>query len=126
MRIHSPSMAAPWIVFLLLILGSPLRPAYSGQSPAAISADNFDGPAELPRENVKSSLSDTPAGGKTWTVRSGQNLEQVLAGASCGDIVQLQAGITLSGSFVLPNKSCDDAHWIILRTSAPDSSLPRE
>ena len=57
---------------------------------------------------------------------SGQSLEQALATASCGDIIQLQAGATFAGNFVLPNKSCNDAHWIIIRTSAPDSSLPPE
>jgi hypothetical protein len=59
-------------------------------------------------------------------VRSGQSIEQALSSASCGDIIQLQAGATFSGSFVVPAKSCDDSHWIILRTNAPDSSLPPE
>ena len=59
-------------------------------------------------------------------VSSGQSLEQVLASASCGDIIQLQAGATFSGNFVVPDKNCDDAHWIIIRTSASDSSLPPE
>ncbi len=59
-------------------------------------------------------------------VGPGQSLKQVFASASCGDIIQLQAGATFSGNFVVPDKSCDDAHWIIIRTSAPDSSLPAE
>ena len=126
MQISSRCMAAPWVVFLLLILASPLRAATSGQSSMQSNGKNFDGPAELPRVYVKSSLKDTPAGGKTWMVRSGQSVEQVLASASCGDIIQLQAGATFSGSFVVPDKSCDDSHWIIIRTSAPDSSLPAE
>jgi len=125
MKISGRWMAAPWVVFLLLILASPLRAATSGQSSAS-NSKNSDGPAELPREYAKSSLKDTPAGGKTWMVRSGENLELVLASASCGDIIQLQAGATFSGKFVVPAKSCDDSHWIIIRTSAPDSSLPPE
>ena len=124
MQISSRCMAAPWAVFLLLIQASPLPAATSGQSSTASKGKNFDGPAELPREYVKSSLKDTPAGGKTWMVRPGQSLEQVLAGASCGDIIQLQAGATFSGNFAIPAKSCDDSHWIIIRTSASDSSLP--
>jgi hypothetical protein len=124
MQISSRHLAASWVVFLLLILASPFR-ATSDQS-STPSNGNYDGPAELPREYVKSSLKDTPAGGKTWTVGSGQSLEQVLAGASCGDIIQLQAGAAFDGNFVIPAKSCDDAHWIIIRTSAPDSSLPPE
>jgi hypothetical protein len=31
-----------------------------------------------------------------------------------------------SGNFTVPALSCDDAHWIIIRTSAPDSALPPE
>ncbi|MGA7768356.1 MAG: hypothetical protein WCA27_19305, partial [Candidatus Sulfotelmatobacter sp.] len=119
-------MTAPWVIFLLLILASPIRAATSGQSSTPSNAKNFDGPAELPREYAKSSLKDTPAGGKTWMVGPGQSLKQVFASASCGDIIQLQAGATFSGNFVVPDKSCDDAHWIIIRTSAPDSSLPAE
>jgi hypothetical protein len=126
MQIPSRCTAAPWVVFLLLLLASPLRAATSEQSSAPSNSKNFDGPAELPREHVKTSLKDTPAGGKTWTVSSGQSLEQVLAGASCGDTIQVQAGATFSGNFVIPAKSCDDSHWIIIRTSAPDSSLPPE
>src|ERR1700692_4551262 len=72
------------------------------------------------------SLKDPPAGGKTWMVRSGENLNQVLGTAACGDVIQLQAGATFSGTVTLPAKNCDDAHWIILRTSASDSSLPPE
>jgi hypothetical protein len=59
-------------------------------------------------------------------VRSGQSLEQVFASASCGDTIQLQAGATFSGNFVIPAKNCDDSHWIIIRTSVPDSSLTPE
>jgi len=118
--------AASWVVFLLLILASPLRAATSDHSSTTVNSKNFDGPAELPREYVQSSLKDTPAGGKTWAVGPERSLEQVLAGASCGDVIQLQAGATFSGNFVIPAKSCDDSHWIIIRTSAPDSSLPPE
>jgi hypothetical protein len=116
-------ITALWVVSVLLILTCAFRVESWAQSS---KSNPFDGPAELPREHVKSSLKDTPAGGKTWTVSSGQSLEQALATASCGDIIQLQAGATFTGNFVLPNKSCNDAHWIIIRTSAPDSSLPPE
>jgi hypothetical protein len=109
--------------FLVLTLACSL--SAMGQS-SQLTANNFDGPAELPREYVKSSLKDTPAGGKTWSVRSGQSLESALASASCGDVITLQAGATFSGNFMIPNKSCDDSHWIIIRTSAADSSLPAE
>src|ERR1700686_4613900 len=118
-------MAAFGVVSLLLILAFSLHAVTLPQSSAS-DGQNFDGPAELPTEYVKSSLKDTPAGGKTWLVKSGQNLAQVLASASCGDVIQLQAGATFGGNLVIPAKNCDDAHWIILRTSAPDSSSPPE
>jgi hypothetical protein len=128
MKISSWGMDGRWVGFLLLVLVSALHAATAipGQSSTASDSKNFDGPAELPREYVKSSLKDTPASGKTWMVRSGQSFEQVLAGASCGDIIQLEAGATFNGNFVIPDKKCDDSHWIIIRTSAPDSSLPPE
>jgi hypothetical protein len=126
MNISSRCFAAPWVVCSLLILAFLLRAATLGQSSPLSNGGKSDGPAELPREYAKSSLKDTPAGGKTWMVRSGQSLEQVLASASCGDILELQAGATFSGLFAVPGKKCDDSHWIIIRTSSSNSSLPPE
>jgi len=74
---------------------------------------------------VESSLRATPAPGKTLTVRAGDDASQALSKAACGDIVQLQAGATFR-NLLLPEKKCDDSHWIIIRTSAPDSKLPKE
>jgi hypothetical protein len=113
-----------WVVLFPLLLVSRLSLA-TGQSSGS-NGRNFDGPAELPREHIESALKDTPANGKTWTVRSGENLEQVFSRAACGDIIQLQAGATFTGNFQLPDKHCDDSNWIIIRSSAPDSSLPPE
>lgn len=73
-----------------------------------------------------SSLKDTPANGKTLTVHKGEDPERVINKAACGDVVELQAGATFSGNITFPAKNCDDSHWIIVRTSAPDSSLPPE
>jgi hypothetical protein len=98
--------------------------AGSAQTPSA--AGTFDGPAELPRLHVKSSLADTPAPGKVRMVHAGDNLEEAFSQASCGDTLKLEAGSAFTGHFVLPAKHCDDAHWIIIRTSAPDSALPLE
>jgi hypothetical protein len=86
----------------------------------------FDGPAELPRLFIQSSLAATPAPGQTIVVNAGGNFQAALNSASCGDTISLQAGATFTGIFTLPAKSCDDNHWIIIRTSAPDSSLPAE
>jgi hypothetical protein len=86
----------------------------------------LDGPAELPRVYIQSSMADTPAPGKTIAVAAGGDFQAALNSASCGDTVTLQAGATFTGIFTLPAKGCDDNHWIIVRTSAADSSLPAE
>lgn len=90
------------------------------------TSGNFDGPAELPRILISSTMADTPAPGTTTTVNSGGNLQSALNSANCGDTIQLQAGATFAGAFTFPAKSCDDNHWIIVRTSANDSTLPAE
>ena len=87
---------------------------------------NFDGPAELPRVTVPSAMADTPAPGSIINVNAGGNLQTVLNNANCGDTIELQAGATFSGVFTLPFKNCDNNHWVIVRTSAPDSALPLE
>jgi hypothetical protein len=53
-------------------------------------------------------------------------LQTAINSANCGDTLELEAGISYSGAYTLPAKPCDDAHWIVIRTSAPDSSLPAE
>jgi hypothetical protein len=93
---------------------------------AGQSGGGFDGQSELPRTYVKSSLADTPVSGKVWQLEAGDSVPQALNRAACGDTIELQAGASFEGSFALPSKSCDDAHWIVIRTSAPDSSLPKE
>jgi len=90
------------------------------------STSGFDGPAELPRIYIQSAVSNTPAPGSTTMVNSGGDLQSALNGANCGGTIQLQAGSTFTGTFTFPAKSCDADHWIIVRTSADDSSLPAE
>jgi hypothetical protein len=90
------------------------------------TAANYDGPAELPRVYIQSSLADTPAPGTVTLVPKGGNLQAALNSANCGDTIQLQAGATFTGLFTFPAKSCNDSNWIIVRTSAPDSALPPE
>jgi len=87
---------------------------------------NFDGPAELPRVYVSSDLADTPASGNVISVARGGDFQQALNRAKCGDTIALQAGAVFTGSFIVPALTCDNGHWIIVRTSAPDSSLPPE
>lgn len=71
-------------------------------------------------------MADTPAPGSVITVNAGGDLKSALKSAHCGDVIQLQAGATFAGPIKVPAKNCDNQHWIILRTSAPDSALPAE
>src|SRR5438067_753216 len=95
-------------------------------SATVATSGNYDGPAQLPRVHVQSELANTPAPGNSISVTAGGSFQSALDKADCGDTIQLQAGATFSGQFTLPNKTCDDSHWIIIRTSAPDSALPPE
>ena len=90
------------------------------------SPSNFDGPAELPRVYLQTAMADTPAPGPTITVPSGGNLQTALNNAECGETIELQAGSTFTGKYTFPANSCDDQHWIIVRTSTPDANLPTE
>jgi hypothetical protein len=101
------------------------RQAVDARQPVSSPSSRFDGPAELPRVYLDSSLRATPAPGKTLTVSAGKDPSRVLSEASCGDTIELQAAATFD-ELILPAKHCDDAHWIIVRTSAPDSKLPAE
>lgn len=112
--------------FLLLALAFSSSASAASQNLNSDAGRKFDGPAELPREYVKSDLKDSPATGKIWKVNTSTDLNETLAKSSCGDTIQLQAGAIFAGNIVLPAKNCDDEHWIILRTSALDSALPPE
>jgi hypothetical protein len=92
----------------------------------AADLSTFDGPAELPRAFVKSALADTLAPGRVRPVKESDNLQDAIDSAGCGDTLTLPAGAVFQGRFRFPDKPCDDSHWIILRTSAPDESLPPE
>ena len=93
---------------------------------SALTGGNFDGPAELPRVYVQSDLAHTAAPGTTISVPKGGDFQEALNRAKCGDTIALQAGAVFTGTFTVPTQTCDDAHWIIVRTSAADSSLPPE
>ena len=100
--------------------------ASSTTTTTTTSSGTYDGPAELPRILISTAMSDTPAPGTTITVPSGGSLQTALNNANCGDTIVLQAGATFTGLFKFPAKSCDDGHWIIVRTSSDDSQLPAE
>lgn len=89
-------------------------------------AQTYDGPAELPKATVASAMADTPAPGAIISVNAGGDLQAALNSAECGDIIQLQAGATFSGPFVVPAKNCNINNWIWISTSSPYSALPPE
>ncbi len=90
------------------------------------AASDYDGPAQLPVVTVGSSMAETPAPGSVIRVNSGDDLQGALNHAQCGDTIQLQAGATFTGTLRFPALNCDNNHWIIVRTSSPDSALPAE
>ena len=92
----------------------------------AQSGTGYDGPAQLPIATVASAMAQTPAAGSLVTINAGEDLQAALNGAQCGTTIQLQAGATFTGNFHFPVLACDSNHWVIVRTSAPDSALPAE
>jgi hypothetical protein len=76
---------------------------------------------ELPRVYLDTTY--VPPKGRTIRVPKDGNLQAAFNEARLGDVVMLQAGATYTGNFTLPAKKTGSG-WIIIRTSAPDSSLP--
>src|SRR5712691_6076308 len=62
--------------------------------------------------------------GTTINVPSGGSFQTALDQAQLGDTITLAAGATYNGTFTLNPKS--GSGWIVIRTSAPDSSLPAQ
>jgi len=103
--------------------GSDNRYCSPGDVPNFATA--YDGPAQLPTSCINTAISSTPSNGNLFFVANGGDVQGVLNSAACGDVVALEAGGTFA-PVSLPAKPCDAAHWITLRTSAPDSGLPPE
>lgn len=90
------------------------------------SGGGSDGPAQLPATYFNTAMANTPAPGASTLVASGGNLQTAINNAKCGDTIKLAAGATFKGQFILPAKACDNAHWIVIRTSAANTALPPE
>src|SRR5213080_4118294 len=88
---------------------------------AALPAVALAASPELPRVFLDTTYAP-PTGGTVHTVNAGGDVQAALNAAQPGDVVTLEAGATFAGNYTLPNKS--GAGWIIIRTSAPDASLP--
>jgi uncharacterized protein (TIGR03437 family) len=75
---------------------------------------------ELPRVFINTKYA--PPTGRTIAVAAGGDFQAAINQAQPGDVITLQAGTTYTGNFTLPAKP--GSGWIVIRTSAPDSSLP--
>jgi uncharacterized protein (TIGR03437 family) len=75
---------------------------------------------ELPRVFLNTDY--VPPTGRTIVVGAGGDFQAAINEAQPGDIITLQAGVSYTGNFTLPAKTGNG--WIVIRTSAPDSSLP--
>jgi hypothetical protein len=67
-------------------------------------------------------LGASGAAAQTIVVGAGGNFQAALNQAQPGQVIQLQAGATFDGNFVLPVKS--GTAYITVRTSTPDAQLP--
>src|SRR5579859_8123099 len=56
--------------------------------PGFAQVSQFDGPAELPRILLKSSVADTPTSGNVRLVKEGESLQQSIDESKCGDTLK--------------------------------------
>jgi hypothetical protein len=75
-----------------------------------------DGPAELPQSCFYTAVTATPSPGKEIRVPA-SGLQKAIEAARCGETLLLAAGADYPGGFEFPDKGCDDAHWITVRTA---------
>ena len=91
-----------------------------GISLAPVQALELSASPELPRSYVDTTY--LPPSGRTINVVAGGDFQTALDTALPGDVITLQAGATFNGPFTLPETT--GTGWIVVRTSAPDGSLP--
>jgi hypothetical protein len=78
--------------------------------------------AQLPKIYIDTTY-NLPTGGTTWAAHSAAQLNSALKSAQPGDVIVLDAGVTYTGNWQLPQKSNPNNKWIYITTSAY-SSLP--
>ena len=78
-------------------------------------------PPTLPQIYIQTAYSP-PTGGQLFTVTTSAAFQTALNNSQLGDIIELQAGITFTGPFYLPNKTSGTG-WVYI-TSSAYSSLP--
>jgi len=123
-QLFSSAFQNSFAMMVIVLLSQTLALPVSAAS--TTSSGGSDGPAQLPATYFQTALANTPAPGATILVSAGGSLQAALNNAKCGDTIKLAAGATFKGLFTVPAKPCDSSHWIIIRTSAPNSALPAE
>jgi peptidase C25-like protein len=110
--VTNPDLRKSWIFF-----GDPAMRLNGAPQPASRQTPWTPPPAPIdPPDN------STP-GARTISVAAGGDLQAAIDAAAAGDTIQLQAGKTFVGNFVLPVKS--GAAYVTIRTATPDALLPR-
>jgi len=91
---------------------------------ASIAPTGAKDEPEAPRAYLDTTYKPSPK--RVINVKAGDDFQSALNQASPGDVINLQAGATFVGNFMLPDKSAPgtDNQWIVIRSSAPDSKLP--
>ena len=99
-------------IALLLACSVAVRSATAAQVPRPMLPT-------LPQKTVDTSM--PVQAGREFPVSTSGALQSAIDTAHCGDTIVLQAGVTFSGRFVLPDKSC--VGWVVLQSSRV-SELP--
>ena len=111
--------------------GGDVITVQSTPSATSVVAEKSVGPtpeglAALPQGHFNTASPLAPAaGGKVISVAAGGNLQTAINSALPGDVIELAAGATYVGNFVLQNKSTTSTDWIVIRP-ANYASLPPE
>lgn len=96
----------------IVVIGVDPPPAPPAPAPIPV-APPADSPAELPRVQVNTE--PVPVTGTTHRPVTSDGLQAALDAARPGDLIELVAGTTYTGNFVLPAKT--GAGWITIRSS---------
>ena len=108
------------VALFLIVAAAPrpvLLPVRSAAEAQAVAQPN----AQVALPQVYLDTTYTPLSGNTIAVPAGGDFQAALNNANPGDTIQLAAGASYTGPFILPNKA--GAGWIYIESSAL-SSLP--
>lgn len=111
----------------LIIISSNISPENEFCLPGNVVnfGGTMDGPAHYPVDCNYTDLSGTPSPGTIRTITDAASWTSQWAAAQCGDTLEISSGLTLTATkWTIPvTPTCDNNHWITLRTSGW-ASLP--